>query len=102
MFCLNPPLDTVPEGDWFCPDCVEQYLAGVEERRKDFVKAGYPLAAPSFGFDDGAPQSIKEFAAYANQFKSKFFRGQEASPDDVDKAFWCGWVHGRCVDVDGE
>lgn len=22
MECLDPPLDTLPEGDWFCPQCV--------------------------------------------------------------------------------
>ena len=21
-FCLNPPLDKIPEGDWFCPTCI--------------------------------------------------------------------------------
>jgi len=21
-YCLNPPLDNVPEGNWFCPECV--------------------------------------------------------------------------------
>ncbi|KDO31000.1 hypothetical protein SPRG_04188 [Saprolegnia parasitica CBS 223.65] len=25
LFCLNPPLDDIPEGDWFCPSC-EQNL----------------------------------------------------------------------------
>ena len=22
MFCLSPPLETVPEGDWVCPTCI--------------------------------------------------------------------------------
>lgn len=22
LYCLNPPLEQVPEGDWYCPDCV--------------------------------------------------------------------------------
>jgi hypothetical protein len=22
MFCLDPPLEEVPEGDWYCPACV--------------------------------------------------------------------------------
>lgn len=21
MGCLDPPLDTIPEDDWYCPDC---------------------------------------------------------------------------------
>ena len=23
LFCLSPPLDDVPEGDWICPLCIE-------------------------------------------------------------------------------
>lgn len=22
-YCLNPPIEEIPEGDWFCPECVE-------------------------------------------------------------------------------
>ena len=22
MYCLSPPLDELPQGDWFCPDCI--------------------------------------------------------------------------------
>lgn len=22
MFCLVPPIEEVPEGDWFCPRCI--------------------------------------------------------------------------------
>ena len=24
LACLDPPLDAVPEGEWFCPDCEEE------------------------------------------------------------------------------
>jgi len=24
LACLDPPLDAVPEGEWFCPDCDEE------------------------------------------------------------------------------
>eukprot|EP00727_Mastigamoeba_balamuthi_P000890 m51a1_g10799 putative e3 ubiquitin-protein ligase uhrf1 (819) ;mRNA; f:11138-14243 len=23
-YCLDPPLESIPEGDWFCPDCVRE------------------------------------------------------------------------------
>jgi hypothetical protein len=23
MFCLNPPLDSIPAGDWLCPICLQ-------------------------------------------------------------------------------
>jgi hypothetical protein len=22
MYCLSPPLEDVPRGDWFCPNCI--------------------------------------------------------------------------------
>ena len=25
MFCLQPKVTDVPEGDWFCPHCLEEY-----------------------------------------------------------------------------
>jgi hypothetical protein len=39
IYCLNPPLEEVPEGDWLCPDCT---AAGVtfdtlREKRQRFV-----------------------------------------------------------------
>ncbi|PFH46297.1 hypothetical protein AMATHDRAFT_51137 [Amanita thiersii Skay4041] len=27
--CLDPPLDAVPDGEWFCPDCVEEPGAAI-------------------------------------------------------------------------
>lgn len=32
MNCLNPPLVTVPPGDWFCPNCQQEKAAVIEER----------------------------------------------------------------------
>ena len=25
LYCLEPPLDSVPEGKWLCPSCTEQW-----------------------------------------------------------------------------
>lgn len=33
MFCMSPPLTTIPEGDWFCDACLEQRRT--EERATD-------------------------------------------------------------------
>ena len=27
MFCLDPPLKSIPEGDWLCPRCLSEYVA---------------------------------------------------------------------------
>ena len=29
LACLDPPLEAVPEGEWFCPDCEEEPGAAV-------------------------------------------------------------------------
>lgn len=31
LYCLTPPLQTVPEGDWFCPVCIESKQQTVEQ-----------------------------------------------------------------------
>ena len=37
MYCLDPPLSAVPEGDWFCPECTERFGGngqfGVDKRK---------------------------------------------------------------------
>ena len=46
-YCLDPPLDEVPEGDWLCPDCVRAgvTLPQVEERRDRYIPA--PISRPN-------------------------------------------------------
>ncbi|WVR07652.1 hypothetical protein IAU60_004694 [Kwoniella sp. DSM 27419] len=31
LACLDPPLESVPEGQWFCPECTEEAEGGVDE-----------------------------------------------------------------------
>jgi hypothetical protein len=42
-FCLDPPLKSIPEGDWLCPHCVPNYVAPRLTR---------PLAIPADGITD--------------------------------------------------
>jgi hypothetical protein len=35
IYCLDPPLESLPEGDWFCPECTSRQAAAAE-----FVKVG--------------------------------------------------------------
>lgn len=58
MFCLSPPLQTVPEGEWICPLCV---------------------AKDAHGFVEGHEYSLQEFEQAASAFKNDFFGGAAAA-----------------------
>lgn len=59
LFCLNPPLDAVPQGHWVCPLCREAEAAGG-------------------AFKEGQEYSLPEFERVANEFKSRWFgEGQQ-------------------------
>lgn len=44
MFCLNPPLDTIPAGEWKCPMCLGQAIAGEDA----VVRAGVEMTCAEF------------------------------------------------------
>lgn len=29
--CLDPPLEMIPEGDWFCPECEQEGQGGLDQ-----------------------------------------------------------------------
>ena len=58
LFCLSPPLEQVPEGEWLCPLC---------------------KAEDAHGFVEGQQYSLDEFEKTATMFKKNFFGGQAAA-----------------------
>ncbi|CAO1634840.1 unnamed protein product [Parajaminaea phylloscopi] len=54
MYCLDPPLATVPKSQWFCPPC----LVGTGN---------------DYGFDDGETHSLDSFWKRAELFRRKWF-----------------------------
>ncbi|KAH9479125.1 Protein RCC2-like protein [Psilocybe cubensis] len=54
--CLNPPLDAVPDGEWFCPDCEDDPGAPVGKWAVKKTKTAKPKAkrAGSPASDDGS------------------------------------------------
>jgi len=50
MFCLDPPLDSIPKDQWFCFSC----LSGT---------------GGDFGFDEGEEHSLSSFQARDNEFR---------------------------------
>ncbi|KAJ1850354.1 hypothetical protein LPJ57_008162, partial [Coemansia sp. RSA 486] len=65
MYCLNPPLNAIPNNDWYCDSCV--------------LSAG-----SDFGFEDGAEYTLESFKRKGDEFKRKFFSQHFASTDTVD------------------
>lgn len=63
MFCLDPPLDTIPKDQWFCYTC----LSGT---------------GGDFGFDEGEEHSLSSFQARDLEFRRMWF---EAHPPDLWK-----------------
>lgn len=71
--CVEPPLDSVPEGTWYCPKC----LVGTGE----------------YGFEEKLVQySLHEFAKKCGEFDAKFFNdhfgGQYPSVTEIERLFW--------------
>ena len=54
-FCLDPPLSTIPKGQWFCHVCL-------------FGTGG------DFGFDEGEEHSLSSFQARDAEFRLQWFK----------------------------
>ena len=88
MYCLSPPLEEVPRGDWFCPNCI----AAAND-------------AEDIGFNQGKSFTMDDFGIVCHDFNVEFFGGEEehamASIADIEEAFWrmVEEGSGKAVDV---
>lgn len=64
MFCLDPPLDTIPKDQWFCFTC----LSGT---------------GGDFGFDEGEEHSLSSFQARDKEFRRLWFESHPPADADV-------------------
>jgi hypothetical protein len=75
MYCLSPPIDEVPSGDWFCPDCI----AAAND-------------AEDIGFNTGKTFTMDDFEAHCKKFGDDFFGSasahESATLRDIEEAFW--------------
>ena len=72
MYCLSPPLDELPQGDWFCPDCI----AAAND-------------AEDIGFNSGKTFTMEQFKEECARFDAQFFGQDEpVSIPDIEEAFW--------------
>lgn len=88
LFCLEPPLKAVPEGDWYCEACVEQ--AAVEAKDEKAAKQ-----RATFGFEMGAETALAAYIAKADAWKRQYFGfsdGESEMPEvsdlELEKEYW--------------
>uniref|UniRef100_A0A8C1XFX2 Lysine (K)-specific demethylase 5A n=1 Tax=Cyprinus carpio TaxID=7962 RepID=A0A8C1XFX2_CYPCA len=75
-FCLMPPLQDVPKGDWRCPMCVAEECSKPRE---------------AFGFEQAVREyTLQSFGEMADHFKSDFFNMpvHMVPTELVEKEFW--------------
>ncbi|XP_028175000.1 lysine-specific demethylase lid-like [Ostrinia furnacalis] len=75
-FCLKPPLNMIPDGDWRCPCCI------AEEVHKP---------AEAFGFAQAEREyTLQQFGEMADKFKSDYFgmSGHLVPTSVAEKEFW--------------
>lgn len=69
IYCLSPPLNRVPLGNWYCLECVNS-------------------DKHSFGFVPGKRLSLETFRRLADRAKKKWFGSTCPSRMQVEKRFW--------------
>ncbi|GMH44241.1 hypothetical protein BSKO_12175 [Bryopsis sp. KO-2023] len=73
LFCCSPPLEKIPEGNWYCAECSDK-LHGKQ------------------CFGNGPRLSYAQFARFADDFDQKYY-GTSSTPDmvtidDLEADFW--------------
>ncbi|KAM3396817.1 lysine-specific demethylase 5A [Capsicum galapagoense] len=69
MYCLSPPLQQIPPGNWYCLQCLNS--------EKD-----------SFGFTPGRELPLDAFRRIADRAKKKWFGSTSISQVELEKKFW--------------
>ncbi|XP_063674608.1 lysine-specific demethylase 5B-like isoform X1 [Bolinopsis microptera] len=83
IYCLNPPLEKIPSGEWRCPVCLAKEI----DNRQ-------------FGFEQAKKEyTLSQFGQMADNFKSRYFKMQ-ASEVPIDRAEEEFWRLVCCVDED--
>ncbi|KAF9340240.1 hypothetical protein BGZ91_002904 [Linnemannia elongata] len=73
MYCLTPPLNSIPKTDWYCAKCL--------------------VAGDEFGFEEGEEYSLSSFQQKCNTFKKNWFEKAgytdgRVPEDAVEREFW--------------
>ena len=80
-YCLNPPLDDIPEGNWICPECVQAgvTLEEVAARQSRYVET--PESRPNLELP--SPQRMRKAQQLANDWHGKAVSRQVRGGDLV-------------------
>ena len=95
MFCLSPPLTAVPEGDWYCSDCLGRPLVRCPTSRNRLLSLSLSKLAERenvFGFDEGREFNLRCFKEFGEDFEQKWFGKGAVSEDEVIFIFIFSWV----------
>lgn len=72
IYCLDPPLKSIPKTDWFCSDCID--------------------LEHEFGFEEGGEYSLTNFLTKSTEFRNNWFsnhiRNKTLNEDVIEKEYW--------------
>ncbi|KAH0857217.1 hypothetical protein HID58_085478, partial [Brassica napus] len=69
IYCLSPPLNHIPPGNWYCLDCLN-------------------TDEDTFGFVPGKCLLLEDFKRIADRAKRKWFGAGPVSRTQIEKKFW--------------
>lgn len=74
LYCLTPPLSSVPKTDWYCLQCLT-------------------AVGKDYGFEDGSEYTLAGFQKVCDKFKKEWFakaNGEErpVTEEDCENEFW--------------
>ncbi|OQR87802.1 hypothetical protein ACHHYP_08035 [Achlya hypogyna] len=81
IYCLTPPLDDIPEGDWYCPEC-EQHLCLALKCKRVCVPTRKYCSRHLCKVEDGSCGYRAKKAGYCGKHAKMMLRYE--SEDDVD------------------
>ena len=85
LHCAQPPLDTVPEGDWFCGPCLEEVKEEEEAKRRKKAEKEAADGEEEFELEGAEAAEADEQEAEAEQLADEEEEEEEAD-EDVDMA----------------
>ena len=90
LFCLQPPLENVPEGEWICPLCIAEnsesraFRAGKEYTMDQFEKLANDFKVDWFGNPTAAERVSSIF-----QHRKPYCSGLESINHSVALSYTC-------------
>ncbi|ALC44637.1 Mi-2, partial [Drosophila busckii] len=89
-FCLNPPLDTIPDGDWRCPRCSCPPLVGKAEK---IITWRWVVQRRASSSEASTSKGAKQSQSGGNRIREYFIKWHNMS-------YWhCDWVSEVQLDV---